>query len=68
MFFQVQLSPSVASDSDKDSPKLSNKIAVAAVGDNLNSEISKIAGRAPYYLIFDENGVILKSIKNPGQN
>ena len=58
MLFQVQPSLSVTS----------NRIAIAAVGDNVNSEISMIAGKAPYYLIFDEDGVLLKSIKNPGQS
>lgn len=58
IFFQAQPSLSVTS----------NNIAIAAVGDNVNSEISMIAGKAPYYLIFDGNGVLLKSIKNPGQN
>ena len=58
MFFQVQPSLSVTS----------NNIAIAAVGDNVNSEISMIAGKAPYYLIFDEKGILLKSIKNLGQS
>jgi predicted Fe-Mo cluster-binding NifX family protein len=58
MFFQAQPSLSVTS----------NNIAIAAVRDNVNSEISMIAGKALYYLIFDENGVLLKPIKNPGQN
>ena len=46
----------------------SNRIAIAAVSDSVTSEISKVAGRAPYYLIFDGNGVFLKSLKNPFQN
>jgi len=46
----------------------SSRIAIAAVGDNVTSEISEVAGRAPYYLIFDRNGVFLKSLKNPSQN
>ena len=48
--------------------KSSSRIAIAAVGDNVGSEISEVAGRAPYYLIFDGNGVFLKSLKNPFQN
>ena len=48
--------------------KSSNRIAIAAVGDNVGSEISRVAGRAPYYLFFDENGVFLKSLKNPSQS
>jgi len=56
LFFQVQPSHSVTS----------SKIAIAAVEDNVDSEISLIAGKAPYYLIFHANGVLLKSVKNPG--
>jgi predicted Fe-Mo cluster-binding NifX family protein len=41
------------------------KIAVATVEKNENSEISQRAGRAPYYLIFDENGKVLETISNP---
>ena len=48
--------------------KSSRKIAIAAVGDNVDSEISIVAGRAPYYLIFNGNGVFLKSLINPSQN
>ena len=48
--------------------KSSSRIAIAAVGDNVDSEISEVAGRAPYYLIFDGNGVFLKSLINPSQN
>jgi predicted Fe-Mo cluster-binding NifX family protein len=62
-FFQVQYGLSFT-----DNSKSSNKIAIATVGDSVNSEISKVAGRAPYYLIFDEKGKLLKSIKNPSQN
>jgi len=67
-FFQGQQSLSISSNSDADNSKSSNKIAIAAVGDSVTSEISKVAGRAPYYLIFDGNGAFLKSIKNPAQN
>jgi len=67
-FFQVQQSLSITRNSDVDSLKSSNRIAIAAVGDSVNSEVSKVAGRAPYYLIFDGNGVFLKSIKNSSQN
>jgi len=48
--------------------KSSDRIAIAAVGDNVGSEISKVAGRAPYYLIFDGNGVFLKSLINSSQS
>ena len=67
-FLQAQQCLSMTHNSDVDSSKSSNKIAVAAVGDSANSEISKVAGRAPFILIFDGKGVFLKSIKNPSQN
>lgn len=67
-FIQVQQSLATKIFSDADTSKSSNRIAVASVGDSATSEISQRAGRAPYYLIFDGNGVFLKSIKNPAQN
>ena len=36
------------------------KIAVAAVKKEVGSDISGQAGRAPYYLIFDESGDLLE--------
>jgi predicted Fe-Mo cluster-binding NifX family protein len=66
--FQIPHSLSTASSSDPESTTSSNRIAVAAVGDGVTSEISPIAGKAPYYLIFDEKGVFVKSVKNPGQS
>ena len=68
VLFQVQPGFSVVIHSDKDNAESSNKIAIAAVGNSIDSEISMNAGRAPYYLIFDENGVLQKSIKNPAQS
>ncbi|MEE4114062.1 MAG: NifB/NifX family molybdenum-iron cluster-binding protein [Desulfobacteraceae bacterium] len=59
MLLQVQPPHSLAGNSH---------IALAAAGENENSEISEVAGRAPYYLIFDQNGVFVKSIKNSGQS
>ncbi len=41
------------------------KIAVASLGKDENSDVSERAGRAPYYLIFNENGELLESVKNP---
>ncbi|MBD3360592.1 hypothetical protein GF366_02195 [Candidatus Peregrinibacteria bacterium] len=41
------------------------KIAVASTDKDENSSISDRAGRAPYYLIFDESGKVLESIDNP---
>jgi len=40
------------------------KIAIACLKNAVDSEVSQIAGRAPYYLIF-EKGQLVKSIKNP---
>ena len=40
-------------------------IAVAAVDRTENSQISQIAGHAPYYLIFDKNGKLLEVVPNP---
>jgi predicted Fe-Mo cluster-binding NifX family protein len=40
------------------------KIAVSSVGKDKNSEISPAVGRAPYYLIFEEEKLV-KVIKNP---
>ena len=41
------------------------KIAIASFNKNEDSEISSRGGRAPYYLIFDENQKFLKAISNP---
>jgi predicted Fe-Mo cluster-binding NifX family protein len=40
------------------------KIAIASEGKDVNSQVSPVSGRAPYYLIF-ENGELTKTIKNP---
>ena len=40
-------------------------IAVAVVDRTENSQISQIAARAPYYLIFDKNGKLLEVVSNP---
>ena len=40
------------------------KIAIASTGKNENSEVSPVAGRAPYFLVY-ENGELVKTIKNP---
>ena len=40
------------------------KLAVASEGNDLESEISSKGGRAPYYLVF-ENEKLLEKIKNP---
>jgi predicted Fe-Mo cluster-binding NifX family protein len=41
------------------------KIALATSKDNLSSSISSQAGRAPYYLIVNDQGQLLETIKNP---
>ena len=64
-FMQVPQCLSFAPNSDEDNSKSANIIAIAAVGDSATSEISMKAGKAPYYLFFDGNGVFLKSLKNP---
>jgi predicted Fe-Mo cluster-binding NifX family protein len=45
-----------------------NLIAVSAVGDSELSDISDKAARAPYFLIFDDSGLLIKAVKNPAQN
>lgn len=67
LFFQLAQDLSCAANSGKEGVGSSNNIAVAAVGEDAHSEISTVAGRAFYYLIFDEKGVFLKSVKNPGE-
>ena len=41
------------------------KIAIATIEKTKNSQISSQAGRAPYYLIFDQQGELIETIKNP---
>lgn len=41
------------------------RIAIASLGKNEDSEISERAGRSPYYLIFNEKGELMESLKNP---
>lgn len=40
-------------------------IAVAALDKNEDADISSRSGRAPYFLLFDEAGNLLDSLKNP---
>jgi len=53
---------------DKSGDETSVNIAVAAENSTESSKISDIAGRAPFFLIFNGNGVFIKAIKNPAQN
>lgn len=67
LFMSAQQCLATTSRSNVDNPKSSNRLAIAAVGDSVTSEISERAGRAPYYLVFDGNGEFIKSLKNPSQ-
>ena len=40
------------------------KVAISSDGKDENSKISQASGRAPYYLIF-ENDKLIKTLKNP---
>lgn len=50
-----------------DDTKSTGRIAVASVDDSAASKMSNVAGRAPYYLIFDGKGVLIKALKNPSE-
>jgi len=41
------------------------KIAVASTSKNKDTNVSDMAGRAPYYLIFDENLKLIETLDNP---
>ncbi|MBU0945388.1 MAG: hypothetical protein KKE53_13150 [Proteobacteria bacterium] len=41
------------------------QIAVAAEGTEMTSQISQIAARAPYFLIFDQENKLLQTVENP---
>jgi predicted Fe-Mo cluster-binding NifX family protein len=41
------------------------KIAIATEGENLNSKVSSVGARAPYFLIFDSDFNLEEIIKNP---
>jgi len=43
------------------------KIAVAAEGRTAAAEVSGVAARSPYFLIFDETGALLEAVDNPYQ-
>ena len=42
------------------------KIAIPSMGPSLESPYSHVFGRAPYFLIVDENGNLLEALQNPG--
>jgi predicted Fe-Mo cluster-binding NifX family protein len=41
------------------------RIAVASDGKDKGSGVSQVAGRSPHYLIFEEGGKLLETVKNP---
>jgi predicted Fe-Mo cluster-binding NifX family protein len=41
------------------------KIAVASESKQPTSDVSSLAGRSPYYLIFDSTGKLIEGVKNP---
>ncbi len=40
------------------------KIAIASTGKSIDSEVNPVAGRTPYFLIF-ENKKLIETLKNP---
>ena len=44
------------------------KIAVAANGQTPEASVSAQAGRAPFFLFFDENGKLTEAIPNPAKD
>lgn len=46
----------------------SKKIAVAATETEKTATISKQAGRAPFFLFFDESGNFLEAVNNPARD
>lgn len=43
-------------------------IAVASGGKTLAAEVSGVAARSPYFLIFDADGTLLEAVDNPYKN
>ncbi|PKL52052.1 MAG: hypothetical protein CVV37_03195 [Nitrospira bacterium HGW-Nitrospira-1] len=41
------------------------KFAVASDGKEITSKVSSLAGRSPYYLIFDGSGKLIETLNNP---
>jgi predicted Fe-Mo cluster-binding NifX family protein len=46
----------------------SAKIAVAAEGQAPFSQVSVVAARSPYFLLFDEKGTLIEAVANPHQH
>ncbi len=45
-----------------------SKIAVAAQGDTVASQVSPQAGFSPFFLLFDQRGILLETLKNPAES
>jgi predicted Fe-Mo cluster-binding NifX family protein len=41
------------------------RIAIATDGKKPTASVSQLAGRCPYYLLFDEQGTFIEAIENP---
>jgi predicted Fe-Mo cluster-binding NifX family protein len=41
------------------------KLAVAATGSAMDSDVAQHAARAPFFLLFDEKGALLEAVANP---
>jgi predicted Fe-Mo cluster-binding NifX family protein len=44
------------------------KIAVATQGDTVASRVSPQAGFSPFFLLFDQRGILIETLKNPAQS
>jgi predicted Fe-Mo cluster-binding NifX family protein len=44
------------------------KIAVSSEGSSPSSQVSSIAARSPYFLLFDAKGKLLEALENPYRN
>lgn len=40
-------------------------IAIAAIDPDLNAQVALHGARAPYYLLFDDQGILIDSLVNP---
>lgn len=43
-------------------------IAVAADGNSPSSQVSAVAARCPYFLLFDEKGTLVEAVANPNKD
>jgi predicted Fe-Mo cluster-binding NifX family protein len=46
----------------------SDMIAVAATGNTPSASVSSQAGRSPFFLLFDRQGVLVEAVDNPYKN